>query len=39
MFLAQLVAEEEVGQAVVVAEEEAAEEEEMVGEGEAEDES
>ena len=39
MFLAQLVAEEEVGQAVVVAVEEAAEEEEMVGEGEAEDES
>ncbi|KAI2846626.1 hypothetical protein CBS147343_2885 [Aspergillus niger] len=40
MFLAQLVAEEEVGQAVVVVEEEeAAEEEEMVEEGEAEDES
>ncbi|GKZ77696.1 hypothetical protein AnigIFM56816_000476 [Aspergillus niger] len=40
MFLAQLVAEEEVGQAaVVVAVEEAAEEEEMVVEGEAEDES
>ncbi|CAK43569.1 hypothetical protein CBS115989_3048 [Aspergillus niger] len=43
MFLAQLVAEGEVGQAVVVVEEEeeeeeAAEEEEMMVEGEAEDE-